>query len=1011
MSHHNGQMLTRLQHGYSVLRTKLHEENARLAAEALANRREDPQDSSALAKKTAAAAKKTSPQQQGGGGSEAAPILEKGIELPSSFDKRSLATTIHTRCAWLVPRLILWGPSPTSEAEARDISLITTAFASSANDVLLNVLDVLTPAQITKAGKDGSGDRPSHWDTVDDAFISYNPLDLSNAMVGNRFSDMAILATTYLNDIVGTNDDMDSLVGGGGGGQRAAVGYVCCGDGQLGSAVVCSVLLSILHHPSNVPPLKAATVVGRLHSARANNSGVEITLVKAGGSGGSASQGVQWCGVAHAFLSSMAVKPFLKDVSEAAYREPTPTAASAAGPASRLQIIRQSRSSIDETADLSPAQLFAQFRSVLPCCTAPGQQSENAVEFMENGGGSVTPQHQQQQQQPASNHSDGYASRVQSDLRDDGQHSYNNSVSGNHQPQSLIDVAPAFNDNPSHSQQGGGAGSAFCDSGSRSLSHSQYSAAPSSQQQHQQQQPQHQQYHQQPPQQQQQQQQPPDEHLSSSQGRPPTNSAAARRGKESGGGAQQFHLFGGGDAVDDRFTHVSQNRGNSRGVGGLSASALQHQTPSTTHSLNASTNSRSHQGTPANSPGHPNSGGGGESELQQRRRSQMSSSINFGGADPNDALPHMGRAAMERYKNSHPQPYQPHVSVQYNPDAHQSPQTNLARRGSAVAESEASPFPVPQYTHPKMEHHHEAPPASPYNHNPIAVQKPHHYQNQQPPSAGGSTAGGGAFVGASPPPTRGPRPESGLGGSGNGGGGGGSAPPIYSGVALPPLLNANSEEARVRGPTSKTNWVVPGMILCGPMPDVPHDLFDDALDSSTMQYGKKGHTIRAPRRPLIKELANIGVDTIVSLIASGGIAREMVQSYSRLLEMNGGDGVVRHIHVSMEDGAPILPANKAAFSTAVLEAADIIRTKASQQAGGTMYIHCHGGHGRTGMFVSALLAELYPNELGCSGMKAVNFCDRLHGTRLDTEGRSSPESQEQRMSVMTLIDSIRKQQR
>lgn len=939
----------RLEKGYQAVRETSYEEATRAAAESLANRRTDPQDVPFQAKSAAstAAFQRKLMEAQAAASAGAVEKVHSGLELPPDFDRRVLATTIHTHCAWLVPRLVMWGPEPTSDDEARDISIVASAFGTHANDVLLNVLDVLTPGQVTTAERTSStGSRPRYWDAIEDSLVGYNSIDLSSIMVGNRATDMASICSSFLNDVVCGNDDMGSLLSGEGGGSKVGVGYLCCGDGQLGSAVAGAVLLSILHHPMIRPPLKSATMVGRIYATRANTEGVEINLVRAGGGGGSASQGMQWCGVAHGFLSSIAIKPFLKDAAEAAYRDSVPQS-KATGPASRLQIIRQSRGSIDTSSlsDASPAQLFDQFRSVLPCCIPPTHISQIATDFLldarsaskspspptanaaeAQGVGTTNDDYQDEKDTRQDMGSLSTSISTRDDLQTPVLTTRSGESSGTpHKHHLPSNIVPDFHFGaaPTQSQH----------------AHNNSNVAPTTALQ--------------------QQSDPP-----AAGGR-----SVSRRGTESGGGAQHFNLFGGG-GDDDRFAHSRKNNnvvshvGLGR-VGELSASAIaRHADPSATasrnNSLSASTTSRS-----AHTSNAPTPAG---TEAQLRRKSHMSSSIVFG-VEP-DEVP-LARTASDRNRRcSHSS-----GDMQYNPQQAAAmeafPQRDMALRGSATAESDGSPWPT-HYTHPAVAPSH-----------------------------------------ASPPPTRGPRPES-----------AGPTPTAESTrkhthhhhqhevpVPLPRPFNPNADEQRIRGPTSRTNWVIPGLVLCGPMPDVPHDLFEttEALDSS-VQFGRRGNAIRQPRRPLIKELANLGVNTVVSLIASGGIAREMVQAYSRLCEMNGSEGVVHHIHVGMEDGAPLVPSVRPIFFEAVMEAANIIRAQCdSGQPTGCMYIHCLGGHGRTGMFVSALLAELYPLELGTSGMKAVNYCDKLHSARQDTEGRSSPETQEQRLSTMSFIDSIRKQ--
>jgi hypothetical protein len=59
---------------------------------------------------------------------------------------------------------------------------------------------------------------------------------------------------------------------------------------------------------------------------------------------------------------------------------------------------------------------------------------------------------------------------------------------------------------------------------------------------------------------------------------------------------------------------------------------------------------------------------------------------------------------------------------------------------------------------------------------------------------------------------------------------------------------------------------------------------------------------------------------------------------------------------------------------------------ARARAGEKLYIHCWGGHGRTGTLVSLILAELY----NLSADQALRACQRFHDSRLRHDRAYSP---------------------
>ena len=61
-------------------------------------------------------------------------------------------------------------------------------------------------------------------------------------------------------------------------------------------------------------------------------------------------------------------------------------------------------------------------------------------------------------------------------------------------------------------------------------------------------------------------------------------------------------------------------------------------------------------------------------------------------------------------------------------------------------------------------------------------------------------------------------------------------------------------------------------------------------------------------------------------------------------------------------------------------------------SGEKMYLHCMGGHGRTGTIVSLLLFKLYKLD----AYQSMEYCQKFHDSRGKTKNLKSPESSEQR---------------
>jgi protein-tyrosine phosphatase len=71
--------------------------------------------------------------------------------------------------------------------------------------------------------------------------------------------------------------------------------------------------------------------------------------------------------------------------------------------------------------------------------------------------------------------------------------------------------------------------------------------------------------------------------------------------------------------------------------------------------------------------------------------------------------------------------------------------------------------------------------------------------------------------------------------------------------------------------------------------------------------------------------------------------------------------------------------------------------------GENIFIHCRGGHGRTGVVAALLLGRLY----GLSAYESLELVQKYHDTRIDVQEKpgvySSPETHEQRGQVYKLL--------
>ena len=159
-------------------------------------------------------------------------------------------------------------------------------------------------------------------------------------------------------------------------------------------------------------------------------------------------------------------------------------------------------------------------------------------------------------------------------------------------------------------------------------------------------------------------------------------------------------------------------------------------------------------------------------------------------------------------------------------------------------------------------------------------------------------------------------------------------PPLPSLQLLASRAGAGYEkvEQRYRGPTPRSNWIIPGRLLCG---DKPHEN--------------------------LSEISHAGVCTFVSLQVKG----ESPQYRS---------GATRCSPSASFEALPI-PDQKVTSDTEV--SLLVLRILRRLEAGEVCYIHCRGGHGRTGTVCSLVLGLAYALD----GPTALATYQALHDLR------------------------------
>jgi len=193
-------------------------------------------------------------------------------------------------------------------------------------------------------------------------------------------------------------------------------------------------------------------------------------------------------------------------------------------------------------------------------------------------------------------------------------------------------------------------------------------------------------------------------------------------------------------------------------------------------------------------------------------------------------------------------------------------------------------------------------------------------------------------------------------------------------LPLPPVDHVAA--VAMTGPTPYSNWVVSGRLLVGAWPVKPY---------------------------MVEAILKQGVTVFVCLMEESelgkhgkhyfDVAKAMVDS--RPTEFKQKSQALRYVHHPIPD-------RKVVSDDSTLGLVDQIL--AFLQAGEVVYLHCYGGHGRTGVLASILLGRIY----GIDAEKALHMCQLYHDSRPDVDGISassvpSPQTHGQRAQVARLL--------
>lgn len=201
-----------------------------------------------------------------------------------------------------------------------------------------------------------------------------------------------------------------------------------------------------------------------------------------------------------------------------------------------------------------------------------------------------------------------------------------------------------------------------------------------------------------------------------------------------------------------------------------------------------------------------------------------------------------------------------------------------------------------------------------------------------------------------------------------------------TGLELPALPRLDDKLGQVlRGPTEWSNWLIPGLLMCGSYPGA----FEDRKNEQRL-----------------KQILSKGIDTFVCLqeeldnhlpeeVWRNGVGlRPYYQDAQRIRRRE-----LFWVQLPIPDGG-IAPDEVTAELVVLL--AEYLMT------GRVLYLHCFGGHGRAGTFACLLLAYLYRLQAS----EAMKRVQAYHDCRIDPQGAKSPQTVAQRDQVKRLVQDL-----
>ena len=206
----------------------------------------------------------------------------------------------------------------------------------------------------------------------------------------------------------------------------------------------------------------------------------------------------------------------------------------------------------------------------------------------------------------------------------------------------------------------------------------------------------------------------------------------------------------------------------------------------------------------------------------------------------------------------------------------------------------------------------------------------------------------------------------------------------------------------MRGPTPWSNYVIQGRVLAGAYPAVVNDEDTNSILRAILKTGVDAFVcLQAEFSAVVSEISWRSGKTLRPYIRDAQKlimrAKEVRALEQDMVEVSDEDASLLNIGQEKLDllHLPIVDGSISSDQSMSDLADDCCQRVLNGQR---LYIHCWGGHGRTGTLVAIMLSRLY----GLSGLDALHYTQMMHDVRINSQNTASPQTRSQVLQVLRL---------